>query len=210
MSGKPCAFGTLETETWAPLMNSGAYLAKRRNPSVILGCWLPVETWHCSQALSELKKNAGGKTGMQGQKGGTGNIKRSGLLCLQREAKRKKATELGVRSSLTCCLFRRWLICKRSWWRRLWYILAFLWWLLESGNTCLQRGPETVCCFGGITLQLIKNAQLWKAALPVKLPPDFAVCWLLAAQGWRSVLFLFSLALLWLLKTHENHKRSRW
>lgn len=90
MPGKPCAFGTMGTETWAPLMNSGVYLAKRRNPSVILGCWLPVETWHCSQALKWIKKIARGKTGMQGQKGGTGNIERSGLMCLQREAKRKK------------------------------------------------------------------------------------------------------------------------
>lgn len=94
MSGKPCAFGTLGTETWAPLMNSGVYLTKRRNPSVILDCWLQVETWHCLQALKRIKENARGKTGMQGQKEETGNTERSGLLCLQREAKRKKPPSL--------------------------------------------------------------------------------------------------------------------
>lgn len=94
MTGKPCAFCTSGTETWAPLMNSWVYLAKRRNPSVIWGCWLPVETWHCSQALKWIKKNARGKRGMQGQRGETGNIERSGLLCLQRDAKRKQPLSL--------------------------------------------------------------------------------------------------------------------
>lgn len=210
MSGKPCVFGTLGTETWAPLMNSGFYLAKRRNPSVTLGCWLPVETWHCSQALKWIKKKCQRKEGNAAKERGDREYREVRFIVSAERGKKEKATEFGVRSSLTCCLFRQWLISKRSWWRRLWYILSFLWRLLGSGNTCLQRGPEKICWFGGITLQLFKNARLCKAASPVKLPPDFAVCWLLTAQGWRSVLLLFSLALLWLLKTHENRKGSRW
>lgn len=94
MWGKPCAFGTSGTESWAPLMNSEFYLAKRRNPSVILGGWLPVETWHCSQALKWIKKMPEEREECRRQKAETGNIERSGLLCLQREAKRKKPLSL--------------------------------------------------------------------------------------------------------------------
>lgn len=208
MAGKPCAFGTLGTETWALLMNSRVYLAKRRNPSVILGCWLPVETWHCSQALKWIKKNARGKTGMQGQKGETGNIERSGLLCLQREAKRKKPLSLEPEVHWPAvCSVGGWypnvpgggdfgtfcLSCDDCW---------------EAATLAFREVQRRFAGSVG-SLYNFKNARLRKAASPVKLPPDFAVCWLLTAQGWRSALSV-SLALLWLLKTHENHKSSRW
>lgn len=94
MSGKPCASCTSGTETWAPLMNSWVYLAKRRNPSVILGCWLPVETWHCSQALKRIKKKCQRKEGNAGTERGDRKYREVRFIVSAERGEKEKATKL--------------------------------------------------------------------------------------------------------------------
>lgn len=105
-------------------------------------------------------------------------------------------------SSLTCCLFHWWLISKCYWCSWAWDILSFLWRLLGTANTCLQRDSKIICWLGERLFEYVRWQKLLficLAASPVKLPADFAVCRLC----W-SVPFQFFLVLVWLLKTHGH------